>query len=553
MKRFSVVFLSLIFTISTLSAAVSVSYAYPYNDEETVPVESETSVPETDQTVPEDEYDSYSETDPSYYDNGYTGEESQPEDVDPSAKDTSWFDYLNPKKSYTISTEGQLRGLASLVNEEQTDNWKPTRTETFEDVTFTLDNDITLTGEWESIGFDKSYNFAGIFDGDGHTIKGLNITKNALCTGLFGYLVGEVRNLNVEGTINIGTGSCGGVAGILADTGKITDCTSKVKISAGSKIGGIAGYNNGGIIEGCTNTGAVSGTFKVGGITGENWGGTVTKCCNKAEIKSSERGVATYGTGGVAGRSVSASAEVSECYNSGIINSNTEATGGVVGYINAGGSSLKSCYNTGAINITVNKISKNGSDFIKSSAGGIAGIAGIKGVKITNCYNAGEIKNADINGGIIGSYLNEEDDEIPGTFIKNNYYMHDHSDSGIGYCDKEKTNETSSASTGVSGHSLMNMSSALGSAYMRDSSNMYGNSGYPVLSWQEPMSEEEKTYMNNVSKEVQIKLDRFMMESSKNNIYGQCVLNLFNPGNVTSSALVKYIEVQEKNDTKRYE
>ena len=37
-----------------------------------------------------------------------------------------------------------------------------------------------------------------------------------------------------------------------------------------------------------------------------------------------------------------------------------------------------------------------------------------------------------------------------------------------------------------------------------------------------------------------------MMKSSKEKTYGQCVLNFFNPGNYTSSALVKYIEAQEK-------
>ncbi|MEI3502881.1 MAG: GLUG motif-containing protein [Anaerovoracaceae bacterium] len=68
--------------------------------------------------------------------------------------------------------------------------------------------------------------------------------------------------------------------------------------------------------------------------------------------------MATYGTGGVTGRSVSASAEISESYNSGTVNSNTEATGGVVGYANAGGSSVKSCYNTGSIIITGGKTDK---------------------------------------------------------------------------------------------------------------------------------------------------------------------------------------------------
>ena len=566
MKRFTVIILSLIFTIGTLATSVPVSYAYPYDGENTTTDEDTTQLPETEQTSqPSSDgtvEDPYGDT----TDDGQADTTDASED--PSVKDTSWFDYTSPKKSYTISTEGELLGLASLVNEEQTDSWKPTRTENFEGVTFTLADDIKLTGEWEPIGSDDSYNFAGIFDGDGHTISGISITKNSPNTGLFGYLVGEVRNLNVEGSIKVGTGSCGAVAGVLTDTGKITNCTSKVTISAGNKTGGIAGYNNGGTIEECTNIGNISGTFKVGGVTGENWGGTITKCRNLAEITSSERGVATYGTGGVAGRSVSASAKISESYNSGTVNSNTEATGGVVGYTNAGGSSVKSCYNTGSIIITEGKTekkaaSKSGTknsaktkkqnkstDFTESSAGGVAGIVGVKGVKITNCYNIGEIRNADIYGGIIGSYLNEDDDQISGSFIRNNYYIHDYFKTGTGFCDKEGTDEVSKSSTSVSGYSLMNMSSALGSAYMRDSSNMYGNNGYPVLSWQQPMSEDEKTYLTDVSKKIQKKLDGYMMKRSKKQSYGQSVLNFFNPGNFTSSALVKYIEAQENSDAK---
>ena len=106
-------------------------------------------------------------------------------------------------------------------------------------------------------------------------------------------------------------------------------------------------------------------------------------------------------------------------------------------------------------------------------------------------------------------------DQVSGSFIRNNYYIHDYFKTGTGFCDKEGTNEVSKSSTSVSGYSLMNMSSALGSAYVRDSSNMYGNNGYPVLRWQQPMSDDEKTYLTNVPKEIQKKLDRYMMKSFK--------------------------------------
>ena len=90
--------------------------------------------------------------------------------VDTWDVDTSWFDYLDPKTQYTISTEAQLRGLASLVNEEQY-LWKPNRTESFEGVTFVLTRDITLTDAWTPIGIDNQITFAGVFDGKGHSIS----------------------------------------------------------------------------------------------------------------------------------------------------------------------------------------------------------------------------------------------------------------------------------------------------------------------------------------------------------------------------------------------
>ena len=73
------------------------------------------------------------------------------------------------------------------------------------------------------------------------------------------------------------------------------------------------------------------------------------------------------------------------------------------------------------------------------------------------------------------------------------------------------------ATAGVSGSTVScGMSSALGiGIYERASSDLYGNNGYPVLRWQQPMSDDDKTYLTNVSKEIQKKLDRYMMKSSE--------------------------------------
>ena len=137
--------------------------------------------------------------------------------VDTWDVDTSWFDYLDPKTQYTISTEAQLRGLASLVNEEQY-LWKPNRTESFEGVTFVLTRDITLTDAWTPIGIDNQITFAGVFDGKGHSITGIELQSEDPYCGFFGHLSGTVCNLNLEGNVSSTGEYCGGLTGYVSET-----------------------------------------------------------------------------------------------------------------------------------------------------------------------------------------------------------------------------------------------------------------------------------------------------------------------------------------------
>ncbi len=457
-------------------------------------------------------------------------------------KDTSWFNYRNPKDSYKISTEAQLMGLCSLVNEEQVDRWKPDRLETFEGVTFVLTRDIELTQPWTPIGLDDSVYFAGVFDGNGHTISNLNIKEPVDASGLFGYLVGEVRDLKVEGSNDSNYSNTGGIAGTLSKTGSITGCSSDVKITGKDKTGGIVGNNEGGNIEGCVNLGDVSGTFKVGGVVGENWGGTVSQCGNKGSVKSTRRGVATYGTGGVAGRSVSTDAVISECYNTGEINSNTEATGGVVGYMNALGSAVEDCYNTGMINI---RKKNSGKEISPAYAGGIAGIAGIYGVIIQNCYNAGAINNADTAGGILGKYQNETENDKDQRYIRNNYYVSTAADSGIGFMEDKKDKTLKKSTISVSEGSIHNLMTSLSVAYTRDNGS-FGNNGYPVLRWQEPMSTMEKTYFDDIPEDIQRDLDKYLVKNAAKHQYGQLILDIMSPHNSTTNAFILYNEAQDK-------
>ena len=457
-------------------------------------------------------------------------------------KDTTWFDPYDQKDHYRISTEAQLIGLCSLVNEEQADMWKPSRVEHFEGVTIELIKDIKLTQPWTPIGIDDTAYFAGVFDGNGHTISGMDIKYSYGCSGLFGYLSGEVRKLNVSGKNESHDSNSGGIAGILSSTGKIIDCGTDVKVKGLDKCGGIVGNIEGGTVERCINIGNISGTHKIGGIAGENWGGRILESGNKGTIKSTRRGVATYGTGGVAGRSVSVDAEIIECYNSGELRSNTEATGGVVGYVNASGATVKDCYNTGHITINV-----KGSDDEISPAyvGGVVGIAGTNGVVIRNCYNTGMIHNPDITGGVVGRYRNVTESKDLERFIRNNYYVSRAFSSGIGLIDDPDDEYIDKAVTSVSNANMHNLMSSLSVAYMKDTGS-YDNNGYPVLRWQEPITTAEKQFFDHIPVDKQKYFDKYLVDTAGEVPYGTTVMNILSPQNLTTNAFILYMEAQDK-------
>lgn len=86
------------------------------------------------------------------------------------------------------------------------------------DKTVALANDIDLAGiNWEPIGV-SNWEFYGIFDGRGYTIKNMNVHNTKLgygdcATGLFGWLNGIVKNLNIDNATVVGYRYVGAIAG----------------------------------------------------------------------------------------------------------------------------------------------------------------------------------------------------------------------------------------------------------------------------------------------------------------------------------------------------
>lgn len=471
----------------------------------------------------------------------YDPNEEVEEDFYSSSFSTSWFDNNRRADVYTITTAVQLQGLADLVNEGRYDPYtnRSNQYEDFEGKTIKLGRDITLRNNFTSIGWSEDICFKGVFDGNGHTIKGLNLNENGGNVGLFGYLDGTVRNLRLEGSIRSSGGECGAFAGYLGENGRIQNCKSYVTIAGKSMTGGIAGRNDGGTITGCINRGEVKGTIKVGGIVGENWG-KVIKCGNRGDIQSSQRGATTYGTGGVCGRSVGEDSVIERCFNTGRVVSRTEGTGGICGYMNARGSKIISSYNIGHIKVRNNSVIQT--DGIRGYAGGIVGIAGAKGLVINDCYNAGAIDNSDVSGGIIGGYLDESSDTGDDSLIRNNYYLSDSGVKGVGSDSFGNAVNIREGTERIAQATLISGASKLGSAYIEDSQSYYGADGFPVLRWQKKLGKVKNTRLTCVSDTLQRKYDRFIDQNPASERPEWPVIIFFNHSAFTSQAIGDFHE-----------
>lgn len=473
--------------------------------------------------------------------NGDNSTNTEEEDEDAAFFDafsTSWFLDHPGQRVYTITTASQLQGLANLVNEGHFDGYAANRYEDFKGVTIKLGRNITLKEDFTPIGRSEEIAFRGIFDGAGHTILGLSVNENGGYAGLFGYLDGTVRDLTVEGTVDSSGPVCGSLAGYVSENGIVWNCASGADVTGKAKTGGIAGFNDGGKIAGCMNYGDVKGTLKVGGVVGENWG-TIMKCGNRGEVRSSVRGATTYGTGGVAGRSVSEYSVIDRCFNAGNIFSGTEGTGGVVGYMNARGSEVTSSYNTGHIVVHNNSVIKT--DNIRGYAGGIVGIAGVKGLKISDCYNAGSINNSDISGGVIGRYLNEsKNNEEP--FIKNNYYLNASRLKGVGSDFFGKAVNYREGTEKISPATLINAASKLGPYYVENTQSFYGSEGFPVLKWQVKLGKLETARLSNLTEKRQKSFDRFLLKHPTTSRKEWPILMFFDYSAFTTQAIGDFYE-----------
>ncbi len=152
--------------------------------------------------------------------------------------------------------------------------------------TVNLLTDIDLNNlEWTPIGmYDVDYSLRGTFDGNDHTIKNLKCSNDqAIVSGLFGSILGTIKDLNVTDVDIHGGYFAGGICawsssfGSLIDNCNVTNgtiiSTPRIvdgKLDDGDNVGGILGYavNKDAVTNCSVKNLKISAYRDVGGILG---------------------------------------------------------------------------------------------------------------------------------------------------------------------------------------------------------------------------------------------------------------------------------------------
>lgn len=372
----------------------------------------------------------------------------------------------------------------------------------------TLQEEVPVPDDSVNVKQENLKRFAGVFNGNSLSIRGMYINSDKRYQGLFGYQVGEIQNLNIKnsnvkgdsgvaaivglngGTVsncNIqnvdvkGTEKIGGIVGINMTSSKVTNCNvldDNCFIYADKYAGGIVGYmNNNSVVDNCKNKANVTGKDYIGGITGiAFFGTTISNCGNLAMNVVGENYV-----GGIAGYS---QAQIEKTFNhnsenpKGIV-SGTEFVGGLVG-LNYLMGNITDSYNNGEVKATIDNL---------------GGIAGLNNSTISNCYNLGKINAKETEGGRVGGVCGQN---ISESYIYSSYNIGkiEYKTSAEGvvganfgtvsncfYLDSSLENPNADKSNSKNENDMKTVIlSELGDGYKSDDGNI--NSGYPILIWQ---------------------------------------------------------------------
>jgi len=271
-------------------------------------------------------------------------------------------------------------------------------------------------GGWSPIGFHDDTDprpFTGIYDGNGHTIDGIYIDRDAEdVQGLFGYISGAtavIQNLGVTNVNITGRQGVGGMAGAFEDGSTIKNSFITGEVTGtDSWIGGMVGVLNGGTIEKSYSTCSVWGGSFVGGLAGIAGKSAISKSYSMGDVWGE-----SY-LGGLAGALEDSTIEKS--FSTGVVTGDENYIGGLSGIL--AGSTVKSSYSRGNI-------------LGDSHVGGLTGV--MIGSVVENCFSGGTVEGNSAVAGLAGY--------AESGIIENSYSMaevtgyHDYVNGFVGFVD----------------------------------------------------------------------------------------------------------------------
>ncbi|MCF8256018.1 MAG: T9SS type A sorting domain-containing protein [Flavobacteriales bacterium] len=243
---------------------------------------------------------------------------------------------------------------------------------------------------WSPIG-STATEFTGSYDGNGHAVNGLFISRVIAQVGLFGRVNGGVlTDLTVQGTIS-GNGDVGLLVGLLtgleSDPSHVTGCHSSGTVqSTANRTGGLVGYAlSACLIENCSSSASVSATTRAGGVIGQAWNSINTSswmdspdfmirnCYGTGDVEATSSANLAGVVGGLIG--FVNNYNIHDSYSASAVEGPGDATGWAAQPVGAFAGRLngialgaiRRCYATGAVTYA-NAASPTGNGFIGSPA-----------------------------------------------------------------------------------------------------------------------------------------------------------------------------------------
>ncbi len=223
--------------------------------------------------------------------------------------------------------------------------------------------------------------FCGTFQGNGHKISGVSVTKAGAATGLFRYVEegARVLDLTLEITVDPEEESqyAGGIAG--RNQGTVSGCSVSGTVTAEEAAGGVVGWNEEtGVVENCISSVTLIGNRQTGGIAGDN-NGLIRDCKNYGSVNRQPGGVPSDSETELKLPDESQLKVLLE-------DEKVKDSGGIAGRSSG---SIRSCENYG---------------FVGCGGAGynVGGIVGRQKGAVTGCVNKGAVEGRKDVGGIVG-------------------------------------------------------------------------------------------------------------------------------------------------------